>query len=156
MTTLESVRLLPTSSINLFGADARLWFTLRNDLPYPVNLVLYAVPNDLRLDVQRATPIVGSASSNTRVEVPVQARVGNGEVELSLQLRSRASVAIGPPETVEVSVRAEWETFGLIALSIVVGGLVLLGVIRTVLRARARSQAKAAPREGPTPEEQSS
>ncbi len=137
-TTLESVRLLPTSSINLFGADARLWFTVRNDLPYPVNLVLYAVPNDLRLDVQRATPIVASASSNTRVEVPVQARVGNGEVELSLQLRSRASVAIGPPETVEVSVRAEWETFGVIALSIVVGGLVLLGVIRTILRARAR------------------
>ena len=139
-TTLESVRLLPTSSINLFGADARLWFTVRNDLPYPVNLVLYAVPNDLRLDVQRATPIVATASSNTRVEVPVQSRVGNGEVELSLQLRSRASVAIGPPETVEVSVRAEWETFGVIALSIVVGGLVLLGVIRTILRARARGR----------------
>ena len=31
--------------------------------------------------------------SNTRVEVPVQARVGNGEVTLALQLRSRASVA---------------------------------------------------------------
>ena len=42
-----------------------------------------------------ATPVVAGAASNTRVEVPVQARIGNGEVTLALQLRSRASVAIG-------------------------------------------------------------
>ena len=56
------------------------------------------------------------ASSNTRVEVPVQARVGNGEVTLDLQLRSRASVAIGERATVEVNVRAEWESVGIVAL----------------------------------------
>jgi hypothetical protein len=138
--TLTSVRLAPTSTINLYGAGARLWFTVQNDLPYPVNLVLYAVPDDLRLDVQRATQVVATASSNTRVEVPVQARVGNGDVQLQLQLRSRASVAIGPSETVDVNVRAEWETVGVVALSVVVGGLVLLGIIRTVLRVRRRKQ----------------
>lgn len=142
-TTLGSVHLLPTNTINLFGSGAGLRFTVRNDLPYPVNLVLYATPNDLRLDVQRATDVVATAASNTRVEVPVQARLGNGEVTLALQLRSRASVAIGPPETVQVNVRAEWEGFGLTALGVLVGGLVLLGVIRTVRRMRARSGAGA-------------
>lgn len=137
-TTLGSVHLLPTSTINLFGSGAGLRFTVRNDLPYPVNLVLYATPDDLRLDVQRATDVVATAASNTRVEVPVQARLGNGEVTLALQLRSRASVAIGPPETVQVNVRAEWESFGIAALAIVVGGLLVLGVVRTVLRIRAR------------------
>jgi hypothetical protein len=139
--TLGSVHLLPTNTINLFGSGAGLRFTVRNDLPYPVNLVLYASPDDLRLDVQRATDVVATAASNTRVEVPVQARLGNGEVTLALQLRSRASVAIGPPETVQVNVRAEWETFGLVALGVIVGGLVVLGVIRTVRRMRARSGA---------------
>ncbi|MET0812150.1 MAG: DUF6049 family protein [Microbacterium sp.] len=139
--TLGSVRLLPTTTINLFGSGAALRFTVRNDLAYPVNLVLYASPDDLRLDVQRANPVVATAASNTRVEVPVQARIGNGEVTLTLQLRSRASVAIGPAENVDVNVRAEWETFGIIALSIVVGGLLVLGVVRTVRRARSRRRA---------------
>lgn len=137
-TTLESVRLLPTSTINLFAAGAGLPFTVRNDLPYPVNLVLYASPDDLRLNVQRANDIVATPLSNTRVEVPVEARVGNGEVTIDLQLRSPSFVAVGPPASVPVNVRAEWETVGVIALSIIVGGLVLLGIIRTVLRVRAR------------------
>lgn len=150
-TTLDSVGLVPTAPINLFGSNVGLRFWVRNDLPYPVNLVLYATPDDLRLDVQRANPLIAQPSSNTRVEVPVQARVGNGDVTLDLQLRSRTSVAIGDPESVEVSVRAEWETVGIAALGIVVGGLLLLGVVRTVLRIRARRRgADAAAAEGET------
>ena len=143
--TLNSVDLLPTSTINLFGSGADLGFWVRNDLPYPVNLILYTTPDNLRLDVQRATPVVAGAASNTRVEVPVQARVGNGEVTLSLQLRSRASVAIGQGATVEVNVRAEWESVGIVVLAVVVGGLLLLGVVRTVLRLRSARKAKKAP-----------
>ena len=142
--TLNSVDLLPTSTVNLFGSGADLGFWVRNDLPYPVNLILYATPDSLRLDVQRATPVVAGASSNTRVEVPVQARVGNGEVTLALQLRSRASVAIGDGAFVEVNVRAEWEGVGVVALSVVVGGLLVLGIGRTVLRVRSRRRAAAA------------
>ena len=144
VTTLDSVDLLPTSTVNLFGSGADLGFWVRNDLEYPVNLVLYTTPDDLRLDVQRATPLIAGASSNTRVEVPVQARVGNGEVTLTLQLRSRASVAIGDGATVDVNVRAEWENVGIAALSIVIGGLLVLGVVRTVLRIRARRKRRAA------------
>jgi len=153
--TLDSVGLMPTTTINLFGADAGLRFWVRNDLPYPVRLVLYAVPDDLRLDVQRANPVDATAQSNTRVDVPVQARVGNGEVTLALQLRSRASVAIGEPATVEVNVRAEWEAVGIAALAIVVGGLLAIGAIRTFLRLRARraNQSLSEPSETKRPED---
>lgn len=150
-TTLDSVGLVPSDEISLYGSNVGLRFWVRNDLPYPVNLVLYVTPDDLRLDVQRANPLVAQAASNSRVEVPVQARVGNGDVTLDLQLRSRASVAIGEPDSVDVSVRAEWETFGLTALAIVVGALLLLGVVRTVMKLRARRRvpdaAPAAPAE---------
>jgi hypothetical protein len=136
--TLASVDLLPTSTINLLGSGANLGFWVRNDLPYPVHLVLYTNPDSLRLDVQRATPVTAGAASNTRVEVPVQARVGNGEVTLALQLRSPAAVPIGSGASVSVNVRAEWESFGIVALVVVVGALLVLGVARTVLRVRAR------------------
>ena len=161
-TTLDSVGLLPTTPTNLFGSRAPLQFWVRNDLPYPVNLVLYTTPDNLRLDVQGETPVVATPQSNTRVDVPVQARVGRGEVTLTLQLRSPAFVAIGEPETVDINVWADWEGVGITALAVVVGGLVVVGVVRTVLRMRRRRSRvdAAAPgdgaAEGEAPEAQAS
>ncbi len=138
--TLTSVALLPTSPSDLYGSRAGLQFWVRNDLPYPVNLVLYATRDNLRIDVQSETPVVATPESNTRVEVPVQARVGRGEVTLTLQLRSPAFVAIGDPETVEVNVWADWEGVGIAALAVLVGALLVIGVARTVLRVRRRGK----------------
>ncbi|MCM1951416.1 DUF6049 family protein [Streptomyces sp. G2] len=149
-TTLDSVGLLPTTPTNLFGSRAPLQFWVRNDLPYPVNLVLYTSPDNLRLDVQGETSVIATPQSNTRVDVPVQARVGRGEVTLTLQLRSPAFVAIGEPETVEINVWADWEGVGITALAVVIGGLVVVGVVRTVLRMRRRRRpvGAATPRDG--------
>nr|WP_284444979.1 DUF6049 family protein [Microbacterium yannicii] len=151
--TLGSVALLPTSPSDLYGSSAALRFWVRNDLPYPVNLVLYTTRDNLRLDVQSETPVVATPSSNTRVEVPVQARVGRGEVTLTLQLRSPAFVAIGQPESVDINVYADWEGAGIAALAVLVGALLLIGIVRTVLRMRRRRRgtdaAAAGPDEGP-------
>ncbi|MDT0182542.1 DUF6049 family protein [Microbacterium sp. ARD31] len=141
--TIGSVELLPTSDITLAGSTADLRFWVRNDLPYPVELVLYASPDDLRLNVQRATPIIATAQSNTRVVVPVQARLGSGDVALDLQLRSPSAIAVGSAERVNVNVRAEWEGVGIVALSVIVGVMLVLGAIRTVLRVRARRARRA-------------
>jgi hypothetical protein len=143
--TLDSVGILPPSPINLFSAGAPIPIWVRNDLPYPVNVVLYATPDDLRLDVAKATEAVAGAQSNTRVQVPVQARVGNGEVTVQLQLRSRTLEPIGDPQAVDVNVRADWEGIGIVVMSILVGGFLLLGVIRTVLRFRRRAATAAKP-----------
>jgi hypothetical protein len=140
VTTLDSVGILPPSPINLFSAGAPIPIWVRNDLPYPANVVLYATPDDLRLDVAKATEATAGPQSNTRVQVPVQARVGNGEVTVQLQLRSRTLEPIGAPQTVDVNVRADWEGIGIVVLSILVGGFLLLGVVRTVLRLRRRSR----------------
>jgi hypothetical protein len=136
--TLTSVALLPTSPSDLYGSSAALRFWVRNDLPYPVNLVLYTTRDNLRLDVQSETPVVATPQSNTRVEVPVQARVGRGDVTLTLQLRSPAFVAIGQPESVDVNVYADWEAAGIAALAVLVGALLVIGIARTVLRMRRR------------------
>lgn len=147
--TLDSVGILPPSSINLFSAGAPIPIWVRNDLPYPVNVVLYATPDDLRLDVAQATEATAGPQSNTRVQVPVQARVGNGEVSVQLQLRSRTLEPIGAPQVVDVNVRADWEGIGIVVMSVLVGGFLVLGVIRTVLRLRARRAERArAPQEG--------
>ena len=68
----------------------------------------------------------------------MQARVGRGDVTLTLQLRSPAFVAIGASESVEINVYADWEAVGIAALAALVGILLLFGIARTVIRVRRR------------------
>lgn len=137
--TLHAVSIPPSSTIQLLSANADLPFSVRNDLPWPVNLRLTVAPTDPRLDVQRSNEVVVQANSSARVKVPVSARVGSGELDLRLNVYSPTGVLIDGPQTVRVAVRAEWETIGLI----IFGGLAVLlivgGVIRTVLRRRRES-----------------
>lgn len=132
--TLDSVGILPPSSIQLLSSETPLPFWIRNDLPFEVDVVLFASPDDLRLEVQRMTPVTSAPASNTRVQVPVQARVGSGEVMIDLQLRSPTGVAIGERQSADVYVRAEWEAFGIVGLAVLVGGLLVIGAVRTVRR----------------------
>lgn len=138
--TLASVGIIPPTSIQLLTADADLPVFVHNDLPYPVNLVLYATPDDLRLDVQAQTTITAQPASNTSIKVPVQARVGSGEVTVRLDLRSPTYQPIGGTQYAEVTVRADWEGIGVVILAVVIGGLLAVGVIRTLLRRRQNSE----------------
>ncbi|GAA3919540.1 DUF6049 family protein [Microbacterium invictum] len=137
-TTLNAVGIEPKSDQTLLGSSTPMQFTIRNDLPWPVSLVLLAHPNDPRLVVQSTTPVDAGAQQNTRVEVPVEARVGSGESSIDLRLRSPTMVAIGDEVRVEVSVRAEWEGIGFVVMAVLVVGMLALGAIRTVTRMRSR------------------
>ncbi|MDN3445220.1 DUF6049 family protein [Microbacterium sp. APC 3901] len=140
--TLNAVDIPPASTIQLLSANADLPFSVRNDLPWPVNIQLSVKPSDPRLDVQSVTPWTIQPGTTTRVKVPVSARVGSGEVTLTLSLSSPTGVPISQPESVRVSVRAEWEAIGLG----VFGGLIVLllglGIIRTIRRRRREADAE--------------
>lgn len=134
--TLDAVSVLQPSGLTLAASSASLGFTIRNDLPWPVSLVLITTPNDPRVIVQNTTPIQIGASQNSRADVPIQARVGSGESNLTVQLRSPTMIAVGDPVSVDVSVRAEWESVGIVALVALVSAMIVLGVIRTIVRRR--------------------
>lgn len=136
--TLASVAILPPSGLTLAASSSSLGLTIRNDLPWPVSLVLITTPNDPRVIVQNTTPIELGARQNSRADVPIEARVGSGESNLTVQLRSPTMIAIGEPISVDVAVRAEWESVGIVVLVILTSGMIILGVIRTILRLRRR------------------
>lgn len=143
-TTLGAVGILRASPIQLITSGAVIPVWISNDLPYPVNVTLLASPDDLRLEVQETTKVVAQPQSNTRVEVPVQAQIGSGDVTIHLELRSPTGVQIGQPQVREVHVRADWEGIGLVILGVLAVGFVLLGVVRTILRRRGRKTDAAA------------
>jgi len=142
--TLNSVRILAPSDLVVLSSGADLRFWVRNDLQWPVSVTLHASPDSPKLVVQPLTEVQASAASNTRAIVPVKARVGNGEVAISLSLKSPTGVSIGTVQVANVNVRADWEAFGLTALIVLVVAFLVVGVFRTVRRRRRRAAATAA------------
>ncbi|WP_194421057.1 DUF6049 family protein [Microbacterium abyssi] len=143
--TLNAVGVQQPSPIQLFTAAAPLPVWVHNDLPWPVTLTLTSEPSDARLGIQPRTPVEAQPASNTRVKVPVEARVGSGELEVRFGLVSPTGVQIGPDQTATVTVRAEWESIGLGILGGVIGLLLVLGVVRTIVRRRKEREPDAAP-----------
>jgi hypothetical protein len=135
-TTLDAVGVQEPSPIQLFTSAAPLPVWVRNDLPWPVTVQLTATPSDARLDVQPSTPVDALPASNTRVKVPVEARVGSGSLSVDFALSSPTGVRIGTDQTAMVTVRAEWEGIGLGILGGIIALLLALGVVRTVVRRR--------------------
>ncbi|KYJ96902.1 DUF6049 family protein [Microbacterium sp. CH1] len=134
--TLGAVSIPDSSTIQLLTANADLPIAVRNDLPWPVSVRLFASPSDPRLEVEPVIDVQVQASSTTRAKVPVSARVGSGELDLRLALTSPTGVPIQSQQTVRVAVRAEWETIGLVIFGGLAVLLIALGVVRTVRRKR--------------------
>lgn len=142
-TTLDAVGVQQPSPVQLFTSAAPLPVWVRNDLPWPVNVRLAAEPSDARLDVQPITEVEAQPQSNTRVKVPVEARVGSGQLQVRFSLSSPTGVRIGHTESATVTVRAEWEGLGLGILGGLIALLLTFGVVRTV-RQRRRDAAERA------------
>jgi hypothetical protein len=117
---------------------------VRNDLPWPVHVSFTASTDDPRFEVPPKTGVTATASSNTRVELPMHAKIANGETTLTLQLRSPTGVAIGDAQKVHVSMHADWEMAGIVILGIIVVVLLVAGAGRMIFsRRRAGKQAAA-------------
>lgn len=143
-TTLTSVAVQQPDTIQLVSPEAGLPFFIRNDLPFAANVVLVSTPDNLRLDVERTKEVRAEPGVNTRVEVPVRARVGSGEVTIELRLLSPTYEQVGPLQQARVTVRAEWERIGIIALGSIVVLLLSAGLVRTVRRRRRARDAASA------------
>ncbi|WP_235201532.1 DUF6049 family protein [Microbacterium sp. CH12i] len=134
--TLNAVGVQPPSPIQLFTSAAPLPVWVRNDLPWAVNVTLTSTPSDARLDVRPTTEVAAQPASNTRVKVPVEARVGSGDLTVEFSLASPTGVPVGVDQSATVAVRAEWENIGLGILGGMIALLLILGIVRTVVRRR--------------------
>jgi hypothetical protein len=88
---------------------------VRNDLRWPVSVVL-SRPGTTRASSCRRRPRRrGRVAEHPRAGARPGA-VGSGESTLDLQLRSATGVEIGDSVPVHVSVRAEWESVGIVVM----------------------------------------
>lgn len=137
--TLHSIKILPTENVNLVSAQGSIPFTVSNELPDDaVTVVLSASPSNSRLEVDQSTTKRILKDSRATILIPVKAKVGNGQVVLSLHLYSPTGVPIGDPTSVTVDVHADWEGIGALIFGILLVLLFGFGIVRNILRRRSK------------------
>ncbi|WP_110587933.1 DUF6049 family protein [Microbacterium suaedae] len=129
--------------VQLLSPEAPMPVWIRNDLPYPAHVTIVATPDDPRLSIDRHTEVIAQPDSTTRVSIPIEARVGSGEVTVHYELHARSGELIGPVRAMDVTVRADWERIGIGIFIVLVAGLFGFGIVRQVRRRR-RDRADAA------------
>jgi len=134
--TLNSIRIVPSSEIQMVGGQVNIPLTIENSLKLPVTVLVKATPSNARLTVDSDATLIVQGESQGKALVPVIARIGNGNVSLTVTLSSPTGVSIGAPAILPVNVRADWESWGLGGLGLIFAGLLVTGVIRTFRKRR--------------------
>lgn len=130
--TLDSIRIVPSSEIQMVGGQVNIPVTIENSLALPVTVLVRATPSNARLTVDSDATVVVQSKAQSKALVPVKARVGNGSVLLTVSLYSPDGVPVGGPASLPVNVRADWESWGLGGVGALFVALLIVGVVRTV------------------------
>ncbi|GAB3615531.1 hypothetical protein GCM10027416_00880 [Okibacterium endophyticum] len=145
---LGSVGVVATTPINMISMQTEIPVSVHNDLDQPVTVVLNAHPSNPRLDIDSSVAEEIPALSHETIRIPVEARIGNGEVTLRIQLHSEEGVVIGQTAFIPVDVRADWETIGITVLGAAVGLLFIGGLVRTIMKRRSQRNSAATQADG--------
>ncbi|QAY63983.1 hypothetical protein ET495_12930 [Xylanimonas allomyrinae] len=136
-TTLRSA--LTVSVVNLevtlISAAGALPVTVRNNLPVDATVDVVLRPDDARLIIESRPTIVVAAGTEARVNVPVSA-LASGDVDVQVQLLTPDGAQAADPVSLQLRVRAGWETVGTAVLAGLVALLLVFGIWRTVRRGR--------------------
>lgn len=134
--TLNSVRVVSSSTINVLASEASLPFTVENELDVPVAVWVSVSPSNGRMVVGEPVEAEIAANSRQTVRVPVKARIGNGAVTLNVTLLNQNGVAIGDRTVIPANVQADWEGWGAGAIALIAAGLFSFGIWRQVRKVR--------------------
>ncbi|MEO7122643.1 MAG: DUF6049 family protein, partial [Lacisediminihabitans sp.] len=134
--------IVESSSIIQPSDKISLPVTVRNDLGFPINVVVTAhSPSGILHIVHNKVPLTVEANSQAGARIAVQS-VANGDVELRVSLTSVNGTPISTPSFVDVNVQAQWET----AITVSIGALLFLvfgfGIWRNISKRRRIRRAK--------------
>jgi len=130
----------PGSTKNLLAREGLLPISVRNGLPYAVDVMLVLTPLSGQLSVRHAVEVRLDANSSRQVFVPVRA-IANGDVSVIASFRTPdGSTVLYQSSKIQVRVRSDWETRGLGLVAIALGLLLLVGLTRGVRRGRGRTR----------------
>jgi hypothetical protein len=141
---IDSVQIVPPGNVSQLSNEVLIPITVSNKFTLPVNVVLHTTPSNGRLEIDDDTPKTVPAGATAKLLVPVKARVGNGKVQLTMELFSPTGVRIGNTQKATVDVHAEWESLGALIIGILAVLLFGFGIFRSIRRRRRERAAEPA------------
>ncbi|MCP2370361.1 hypothetical protein BJ978_001037 [Agromyces terreus] len=149
---VDSVSVVPSSTVLVVASSTGIPVTVQNTSEYPVIVEVDVAPSNGRLVVDEPVQVTVEPASRNTVSVPVAAGVGNGEVLLTVSLRSLSGVPVGSTAVIQADVQADWEGLG----AAILGGILIvvfgIGIWRNIRRRRRQRAADAAAAAEPTTE----
>ncbi len=139
-TTLSSIKVADSSSINLLANHTSLPVLVSNSLNYPVTVYVHVRALSSLLSItDKRVKLALEPTSQKRALIPVQS-VANGHVTLEVKLTSSTGVPIGQPTYVNINVQAGWETALTVVIAVILVIVFGFGFWRNIVKRRKSSQ----------------
>ena len=130
----------PGSTLNLINEAAHIPVAVTNEMAHTAHVRVRLDPRDARLVADEDVDLQIPAHQSSTAQVPVHA-VGSGDVVVDVLLTTPEGTPIDEPVEIQVRVRADWETVGTAVIAGILVLMLIVGIIRTVRRARRRRSA---------------
>ncbi|WP_156982033.1 DUF6049 family protein [Boudabousia tangfeifanii] len=132
---LAPLEAFPPNNPLMITSESSLPLPVKNKLPWNLNFQVSLIANNLRLKVKE--PLKSSLPPNTSrtLNVPLTA-MGPGDVKTRVILLNPAGDQVNEPTRFTLRIRPDWETKGLLTVSIVLGILMIIGLVRRIRRGK--------------------
>jgi hypothetical protein len=130
-----AIHIVPGSVIHLVSRDSKLPVSIRNDYPVEVRVQVHVAPTNLKALVPATIEVMVPAQTTYVATVPVSA-IADGDVVLRAWLTTFSGLSLGPAVDLRLTVNAEIENSLIAGFAIIVAGLEVAGVVRTVSKRR--------------------
>lgn len=130
----------PGSTLNLINEAAHIPVAVTNEMAHTAHVRVRLEPRDARMVADEDVDLQIPAHQSSTAQVPVHA-VGSGDVVVEVLLTTPEGTPIDEPVEIQVRVRADWETVGTAVVAGILVLMLIVGIIRTVRRARRRGAA---------------
>jgi len=131
----RSVHVADSSDL-IFGDRGFIPISVSNGLDQPVTVYISVRPLSPLLTVESESfELEIEPNSQRRAQIPAVAR-SNGSVELAVSISTRSDVLVGSTTFVRTSVQAGWETPVTAAFAVLIIGVFVFGIVRSIRRRR--------------------
>lgn len=135
-----AVKIVPGSVIHLVSRSSKLPVLIQNDYPVNIRVQVHVAPNNLSALIPAAIEVTVPANTTYVAQVPVTA-IADGDVVMQAWLTTFSGISLGDPVDLKMTINAEIEESLIGGFVLLVAGLGVAGVVRTLSKRRRASEA---------------
>lgn len=129
------IAIVPGSVINLVSRESKLPISIRNDYNAEIRVQVHVSPGNLNVLIPAAVEVTVPANTTFVAQVPVTA-IADGQVKLKAWLTTFSGFRMGKSVELTMNVNAEIEDSLILGFFVIVAGLGVAGVLRTLAKRR--------------------